>query len=284
MQKLIITAAINGGVGRKAAGNPNIPEQPDEQIEAAIQVWKAGAAIVHIHARDKEGKPCQDPKIYETIKSGIRDQGCDIIINFTTGGGVGMTPEEKLGSLEAYPEMASLNMGMMNYPMPGGEYHTVAHSPHEIVWYVTEMQEKGIKPEIELYNPVMMKEVLMLIEKGLIEKPYYIQFVMGMPAQNTMEASIKNFNFMVDILPPDAMFSVCAVGRHQLPMTTLSMLYGGMVRVGLEDNLYYAKGEIAKSNHQLVERSVRIATELQRPIATPDEAREMLGIKKLTSA
>ena len=169
MQKLIITAAICGGVGRKATDNPNIPEQPEEQIEAAIKVWKAGAAIVHIHARDKEGKPCQDPEIYEKVKNGIREQGCDIILNFTTGGGIGMTPEEKLGSLDAYPEMASLNMGMMNSPLPGGKYYATVHSPAEIVWYVSEMKKKGVKPEIEVYNPVMMKEVLMIIEKGLVE-------------------------------------------------------------------------------------------------------------------
>ena len=232
MKKLIITAAITGGVARKA-DNPNIPEQPEEQIEAAVEVWKVGAAIVHIHARDKEGKPCQDPKIYETVKNGIRERGCDVIVNFTTGGGIGLTPEEKLGSIDAYPEMASLNMGMMNTLLPGGKYYSTVHSPSDIVWYASEMKKKGVKPEIEVYNPVMMKEVLMIIEKGLVEKPYYIQFVMGMPSQNTMEASIRNFNFMVDILPPDALFSVCAVGRHQLPMTTLSMLYGGMVRVGL---------------------------------------------------
>lgn len=277
MKKLIISAAITGGLGRKA-DNPNIPEQPEEQIEAILEVWKAGAAIVHIHARDAEGKSTQDPKIYERIKSSVRQRGCDIILNFTTGGGIGMTLEEKLRSLEASPEMASLNMGMMNYPLPNGDYYLAAHSPKEIIWYATEMKNKGIKPEIEVYNPVMMKEVRMLIEKGLIDKPYFIQFVMGMPAQNTMEASIKNLAILVDELPHDSLFSVCAVGRHQLPMTTLSMLYGGMVRVGLEDNLYYAKGELAASNHQLVARTVRIATELQRPIATPSEAREILGL------
>lgn len=282
MQKLIITAAISGGVARKE-DNPNLPEQPEELIQQAVEVWEAGAAIVHIHARDKTGKPTQDAGVYQTIKDGIRQRGSDVIINFTTGGGTGMTPEEKLRSIDAYPEMASLNMGMMNYPMPNGSWHPVIHSPADIEWYVTEMKKKGVKPEIEVYAPTMMKEVRGLIDKGLVEKPYVVNFVMGMPAQGTMEATWKNLFFCIEILPPDAIFNVCAVGRYQLPMTTYSILRGGMVRVGMEDNVYYAKGELAKSNKQLVERTVRIATELQRPIATPDEAREILNIKKLTS-
>ena len=144
-----------------------------------------------------------------------------------------------------------------------------------------EMKKRDIKPELEVYSPTMMKDAYMLIEKGLLEKPYYINCVMGMPAQGTSEATLKNLIFMVDMLPPDSIFNVCAVGREQLPMTTYAMLMGGMARVGMEDNIYYAKGQLVESNAQLVERAVRIGRELQREIALPDDAREILGLKKL---
>jgi 3-keto-5-aminohexanoate cleavage enzyme len=278
MKKLIITCAITGGLHGKSA-NPNIPEQPEEQIMQTIDAWNAGASIVHIHARDKDGRSVQDNEIYKKVKEGIRSRGCDIIIQFTTGGGIGMSLEERLSSIYAGPEMASLNMGNVNYPMGGGEYALFTISPTDLIWYAEKMKEQGVKPEMEVYSPAMLKEVNMLIEKGLLEKPYYIDFVMGMPAQGTLEATRQNLFFMIDQLPPDSVFNVCAVGRHQAAMTTFSILEGGMARVGMEDNIYYTKGELVKSNAQLVERTVRIARELQREIATPDEARMILGLK-----
>jgi 3-keto-5-aminohexanoate cleavage enzyme len=278
MEKLIITAAITGGVHGKAA-NPNLPEQPEEQIHQAIDAWNAGAAIVHIHARDKTGRSTQDPEIYKKVKEGIRARGCDIVIQFSTGGGIGMTPAERLQSVDAEPEMASLNMGLTNYPLPNGEFSLFSNNPKEIVWYVEEMKKRNIKPEMEVYAPHMLREVNMLIQKGLLEKPYYVNFVMGLPAQGAIEATRKNLFFMIDQLPPDTLFNVCALGRTQTSMVTYAMLEGGMARVGLEDNIYYGHGELAKSNAQLVERAVRIANELQRPIASPAEARRILGLK-----
>ena len=279
MQKLIITVAITGGLHGKSA-NPNLPEQPEEQIQQIIDAWNAGASIVHVHARNQQGRSVQDVEIYKKVKEGIRSRGCDIVIQFTTGGGIGMSLEERLGSIEADPEMASLNMGNLNYPITGGEgYFLFQNSPTELVWYVEKMKEKGIKPEMEVYSVSMMREVNMLIGKGLLEKPYYINFVMGMPAQGALEATRKNLFYLIDLLPPDSVFNVCAIGREQLPMTTYSILAGGMARVGMEDNIYYGKGEPAKSNAQLVERTVRIARELQREIATPSEARRILGLK-----
>lgn len=280
MEKLIITAAITGGVHGKNA-NPNLPEQPDEQIQQTIDAWNAGASIVHIHARDTDGKTTQDNAIYKEVLEGIRARGCDIVIQFTTGGGIGMSPEERLSSIEAGPEMASLNMGTVNYPLPDGTYSLSNNPPNDIVWFAEEMKKRGIKPELEVYSPTMMEDAYRLIENGLLEKPYYINFVMGMPAQGTSEATLKNLTFMYDMLPPDSIFNVCAVGRTQLPMTTYAMLMGGMARVGMEDNIYYAKGQLVESNAQLVERAVRIGKELQREIASPDDAREILGLKKL---
>lgn len=278
MQKLIVTCAITGGLHGKAA-TPHIPEQPEEQIQQTIDAWNAGASIVHIHARDENGAATQDPERYRAIKEGIRAKGCDIIIQNTTGGGMGMSLEERLQSIEADPEMASLNMGLINYPDPQGNYHLSENTPNDLRWYAEKMKERGVKPEMEVYNLAMMKDVDMLIQEGLLGKPYYINYVMGMPAQNTLEASRKNLFMMIDSLPPDSVFNVCALGRHQLPMTTYSILAGGMARVGMEDNIYYAKGELATSNAQLVERTVRIARELQREIATPEEARQILNLK-----
>ena len=281
MEKLIITVAITGGLHGKSA-NPNLPEQPEEQIEQIISSWKAGASIAHIHARDKDGKSTQDKEIYKKIKDGLRDKGCDIIVQFTTGGGMGMSLEERLSSAEASPEMASLNMGNINYPIPGGKYYMMENSPSDLVWYAEEMKKRKIKPEMEVYAPTMMKEVYMLIEKGLLEKPYYVNFVMGMPAQGTMEANRRNLFHMIDLLPQDSIFNVCAVGREQLPMTAYSLLAGGMVRVGMEDNIYYDKAELVENNAQLVERTALLARTLQREIASPDEARDILGMPRLS--
>lgn len=281
MEKLIVTAAITGGLHGKAA-NPNLPEQPEEQIQHTIDAWNAGASIVHIHGRDETGAATQEPARYKEVFDGIRAKGCDIILQATTGGGIGMGLEERLQSIEADPEMASLNMGIVNYPLPSGTgYNLSENTPADLIWYAEKMMERNVKPEMEVYSVAMMKEVLMLIEKGLLKKPYYINFVMGMPAQGTIDATRKNLCYMIDMLPPDSIFNVCAVGPYQLPMTTYSILEGGMARVGMEDNIYYGRGEKAKSNAQLVERTIRIAKELQREIASPDEAREILGLKKL---
>ena len=281
MEKLIVTAAITGGLHGKAA-NPNLPEQPEEQIQHALDAWNAGASIVHIHGRDETGAATQDPARYREVFDGIRAKGCDIILQATTGGGIGMGLEERLQSIEADPEMASLNMGIVNYPLPSGKgYNLSENTPADLIWYAEKMMERNVKPEMEVYSMSMMKEVLMLIEKGLLKKPYYINYVMGMPAQGTIDATRKNLTYMIDMLPPDSIFNVCAIGPYQLPMTTYSILEGGMARVGMEDNIYYRRGEKVESNAQLVERTVRIAKELQREIASPDEAREILGLKKL---
>jgi 3-keto-5-aminohexanoate cleavage enzyme len=278
MEKLIITCAITGGMHGKTA-NPNLPEQPEEQIRETIDAWNAGASIVHIHARNPKGESVQDPEIYQKIKEGIREKGCDIIIQFTTGGGPHMSLEERIQSIEADPEMASLNMGNINYPLPDGKTMLFVNAPSDLLWYAEEMQKRNIKPEMEVYAPTMLKEVRLLIDQGLLKKPYYINFVMGMPAQGTIEANRNNLVFMIEQLPPDSIFNVCSLGASQLPMTTYSILEGGMARVGLEDNIYYRRGELAQSNAQLVERTARIARELQREIASPTEAREILGMK-----
>ncbi len=276
--KVIITVAQTGALVNKGM-NPNVPEQPDEIIASSYDCYNEGAAIVHIHARDKKGENTSDPEIFRTIKNGIREK-CGLIIAFSTGGGPNLTQEQRIECLEARPEMASLNMGTMM--RISGKYAGVPWSnmPNEIEHYVKRMRDVGVKPEMEVYNLAMFREVNLVIEKGLVDKPYYINLVLGMRYQGACDATPKIFTVLHDFLPADAIFNCTAVGTAQLPLTTLAMVFGGCVRVGLEDNLFYRKGEPA-SNAQLVARAVRIARELGKKPATPDEARKILGLKPL---
>ena len=278
MRKVILTAALTGGVQTKAA-NPNLPEQPHEITQAAYECFNEGAAIAHIHARDKEGKPTGDPKIFKEIHDSIRAK-CNIILQDSTGGGPGLSLEERLSCLDAEPEMASLNMGSMLRTI-GSMAGTVWANPRpELERFAQEMLKRNIKAEMEIYHHGMLREMHNFIEKGLVRKPYYVNFVLGMAYQGAVEGTAGNLISLVQLLPPDTIFNCCAVGSAQLGMTTLSVLLGGNARVGMEDNIYYTKGELAKSNAQLVARSVRIIRELGYEIASPDEARQILGLPK----
>ena len=259
---------------------PNLPEQPDEIAESAYACYNEGAAICHIHGRDKQGQNTSDIEAFKAIHKGIRDK-CNIILQDSTGGGPNLTQEERINCLNADPEMASLNMGSMM--RISGQYAGVPWSnmPHEIETYVTRMKELGVKPEMEVYSHAMFRDVNDVIKKGLIDKPYYVNIVLGMRYQGACDATPKTLLSMIDFLPEDTIFNCTAVGSAQLPLTTMAMLLGGCVRVGLEDNIYYGKGEFA-TNAQLVARTVRIAGELGKEPATPDEARQILGLKTLS--
>ena len=277
--RVIITVAQTGALVTKKM-NPNLPEQPDEIAQSAHACYNEGAAICHIHGRDKQGQNTSDIEVFKAIHKAIRDK-CNIIIQDSTGGGPNLTQEERINCLYAGPEMASLNMGSMM--RISGQYAGVPWSnmPHEIETYVTRMKELGIKPEMEVYSHAMFRDVNDVIKKGLIDKPYYVNIVLGMQYQGACDATPKTFLSMIDFLPEDTVFNCTAVGSAQLPLTAMAMLLGGCVRVGLEDNIYYAKGELA-TNSQLVARTVRIARELGKEPATPDEARQILGLKTLS--
>jgi len=277
--KVIITVAQTGALVTKQM-NPNLPEQPDEIAESAYACYNEGAAICHIHGRDKKGQNTSDIEVFKAIHKGIRDK-CNIILQDSTGGGPNLTQEERINCLNAGPEMASLNMGSMM--RISGEYAGVPWSnmPHEIETYVTRMKELGVKPEMEVYSHAMFRDVNDVIKKGLIDKPYYVNIVLGMRYQGACDATPKTLLSMIDFLPEDTIFNCTAVGSAQLPLTTMAMLLGGCVRVGLEDNIYYGKGEFA-TNAQVVARTVRIAGELGKEPATPDEARQILGLKTLS--
>jgi 3-keto-5-aminohexanoate cleavage enzyme len=291
MPPLIICVACNGGIqGKEASGA--IPENAEEIAESVGAAYDAGAAMVHVHARDPNNltKCATEPGVWGTVLAKIRERAPNIIINATTGGGPGMTMEERLSSLPAGPEVASLNLAPdmskfrlkerpapLSHPRPAIEVdECIPFTYGQISDFAAEMKRRGIKPELEYYHPGCAWVVRDLIENDLLQKPYWIQTVMGY--QTSSFPTVENVIQILKEFPKDTMWLCSAIGPFQLPLTTLATLMGGHVRVGLEDNIYYARGRKAKSNAELVARAVRISHELNRPIATPMEARKMLGI------
>jgi 3-keto-5-aminohexanoate cleavage enzyme len=271
MNKLIITAALTGAELTRAQ-QPALPITPEEIGIAAAECARAGASIVHVHARLPDGTPTQDPAIYRAITREVR-QRCDVIVQISTGGAVGMTAEERLAPVPALkPEMATLSMGSVNF---GGD--VFLNPPADIEAFARAMQAHGVKPELEIFDSGMLATAKRWLAKGLLPSPAHMDLVMGVPGG--MAGTAQALMYMLGELPPDATWTVAGIGPAQLPMATLAILLGGHVRVGLEDNIYYRKGELAASNAQLVARVARIAAEMDRAIATPREARGMLGMR-----
>jgi 3-keto-5-aminohexanoate cleavage enzyme len=235
---------------------------------------------VHIHARDEEGRPHGTKEKFEEILAAVRGKTRDVVVQFSTGGGTNLTIEERVSCLDADPEMASLNMGTLMRQTGPNAGEPFANLTKDIEAWAAKMQEMEIKPEMECYSQSMYRDVSNLISKGLIEKPYYVNFVLGMMHQGAIEATPETLVSMYQFLPQDCYFNTTATGAAQLPLTTMAMIMGGSARVGLEDNIYFRRGELVKSNAQLVERTVRIARELNLQPATPDEARAILGVVK----
>jgi len=277
--KVIITVAQTGAFPTKAM-NPNLPEQPEEIAVSAYDCYNEGATIAHIHARDPKGETTGSADVFRDIHDRVRKR-CNLIIQDSTGGGPNLTIEQRTGCLEAYPEMASLNMGTMMRTLGPYAGTPFANTRADIEAFVTRMKKFGAKPEMEVYNLTMFREVRNLIEKGLVQKPYYANLILGMAYQGALEANPMYFPIYLQFLPPDTIFNTLGVGPAQTPVATLGMILGGCVRVGLEDNIYYRKGELAKSNAQLVARIVRIARDLGKEPVTPDEGRQILGLKPL---
>jgi 3-keto-5-aminohexanoate cleavage enzyme len=288
---LIVTCAVNGGVqGREL--NDALPETPEEIARACKEAYDAGASIVHIHGRDPDNlaMSAEDPDVYREINARVRELCPDLIINNTTGGGPGMTMEARYRCLEALPELASLNMGpdMSRFRLPARP-EPLPHPHAEVVYddclpftygiiekLAAVMKERGIKPEMETYHSGQFWPGSSVIEAGLVDPPYLFQFVMGY--QTSAFPTPENLVHLVNELPKNSVFFVCGIGPFQLPMTTMSILMGGHVRVGLEDNVYYRRGQKLAGNGEAVERVLRIAHELNREIATPAQARELLGL------
>lgn len=288
-RKVIITVAQTGNFQGKAA-NPNLPEQPDEVIASAYDCYNAGASIVHIHARDKDGNSCNDPKIFAEINTGIRAK-CNIITQNSTA------PATKPGSeaddgvqllyddsiRDALPEMCSLDTSLITTVW--GDLSFIYRWERDwLLKQAKRMMELGIKPEIEAFNPSSVEDVFSTLDAGgVLPDPVSMTFVMGMNkvSQGAISFSQPNLDFMISLLPKDKYvnWSTMAIGAHQLQGVTYGLLKGGNVRVGMEDNIYYSYGQLAKSNAQLVERMVRLIHELEMDVATPEEAREILKLK-----
>ncbi len=288
---LIICAAITGGVHGKEV-NPNLPETPEEQVEQTYDCYRAGASMVHVHARDPEnwGEGTGDPQAFYDINGMIREKCPDMILNLTTGGSYGQTFEERVRCLDAKPETASLNLGPEMYKVrfkerkapllhPRNEIYMndCSHATYkEISTLAGMMKERGIRPEMELFHPGHYWVINDLISQRLVEKPYKIQFVLG--SITASYATPWNVMNMIQEMPNDSIFSIAGLGPFQTSMATMAILLGGHVRVGMEDNVYYRKGELLRSNAQAVERVVRLAKDMNREIANPIQAREILGL------
>ncbi|TGD97466.1 3-keto-5-aminohexanoate cleavage protein [Methylobacterium nonmethylotrophicum] len=291
MAKVIVTVAPTGGMASKAQ-NPNLPTQPEEIAESVHKSWKEGAAIAALHARRPDDEATCNDGIYRRINGLIRER-CDIILNNSTGGGSSgdmLVPrpdglfessfEERLKGCEAGAEMATFD-GMTFADVHGGREILVVTTPSRCELLAKRMQERGIKPEWEVFGPQhILQDVTRLIEKGYDKPPYYINMVLGADKgfQGAMPYSHDILAAMIRMLPPQSIFCVSGIGPAQLPATTQAILLGGHVRVGLEDNNYYARGQLA-TNEQLVARTVRIIKELNHEPASPAEAREILGLK-----
>ena len=255
MQKLIITCAITGAETTKEQ-NPALPVTPDEQAQAAYDCWNAGASIIHLHVRDNNGVPSQSVDRFKEAISKIRKK-CPVIIQVSTGGALGEKIENRIAPLIVKPEMASLNVGSINF---GDE--VFLNLPKDIETLANKMRELNIKPEIEVYDYGMLEYGIKLVKKNIIPEPVHFQFVLG--TGHGISGEPKNLCAMADLLPTNCTWTAAGVGRYQLPVATHSILMGGHVRVGLEDNIYWSKGVLAKI--------------LQIPIATVEETKEILSL------
>ncbi len=269
MNKLIITVALTGAEVNKDA-NPNLPVTPQEIADEAYLCQQAGASIVHLHARDSDQKPTQCKDYFCEIIDRVKEK-TDLIIQVSTGGAVGMQPEERLQPVYLKPEMATLTTGSVNF----GD-GVFLNPPSYIEKFALAIKEGGVKPEIEVFDFGMINNALNLVKKGILELPLHFDFVMGV--QGGMPASIRNLIHLADSIPDNCTWTVAGIGRHELPLGTAAILLGGHVRVGFEDNIYFEKGKLADSNAQLAERIALIAGIHNRAVAAPDEARQILGL------
>jgi uncharacterized protein (DUF849 family) len=298
--KVIVSCAVTGSIHVPTVSE-YLPITPQEIADGAIGAAEAGAAIVHLHARDPaSGRPVPDPEIFAQFLPKIR-HGCDAVINITTGGGHGMTLEERSAAARAFkPELCSMNMGSMNFGL-FPVLDRVAEFKHswepdyleasrdfifrntykDIERLVTELGANGTKFEFECYDVGHLYNLAHFLDRKLVQPPLFVQTIFGILGGIGPEAeNLMHMKTTADrLFGEDYYWSVLGAGRHQTSLVTMSAILGGSVRVGLEDSIYLAKGELAKSNADQVAKISRILTELSLEIASPREAREMLGLK-----
>ncbi|SHF29916.1 3-keto-5-aminohexanoate cleavage enzyme [Thermoanaerobacter uzonensis DSM 18761] len=272
MEKLIITAAICGAEVTKEH-NPNVPYTIEEIAREAYAAYNAGASIIHLHVRYDDGTPTQNKERFREAIEAIKTKCPDVIIQPSTGGAVGMTSGERLQPIYLNPEMASLDCGTLNF---GGD-EIFVNTENMIIEFALKMNEVGVKPELEVFDKGMIDTALRLHKKGYIKTPMHFNFVMGVTGG--ISGEIRDFLFLKESIPEDSTFTATGIGRYEFSVATMAILAGGHVRVGFEDNVYISKGVLARSNGELVEKVVRIARELGREVATPQEARKILGLE-----
>ncbi len=272
--KVILTVAPTGAWPSKN-DNPAVPLQPQEIADDVYACWKAGASVAHIHVRDDNDKSSMDyNKFVEAVKL-IRATDCDIVLNLTTSGALGLEDEARFQHvIDLKPELASYDCGSMNW------LHTSVfeNSPRFLEKLGTVMIENEVKPEIEVFDVGMIYNALYYLKKGFLQAPLHFNLVLG--AAGGIGATVENLVFMKSLLPADCTWSAFGIGKGHLPILYATLALGGHLRVGMEDNVLYARGVLAESNSQFVERTKRIVKEFNKEIATPAETREILGLKK----
>ena len=275
--KTIITIAPTGAWPKKE-NNPAVPMTPEEIAEVVYACWKAGAAVAHLHMRDDEGNGTMDKEKFKKTVELIRaHKDCDIVLNLTTSGDLHATDETRQAHLrEIKPEMASYDCGSMNWLNSG----LFLNTPAFLEELGATMQEYNVKPEIEAFDPGMIANAAYYVKKGVLKTPLHFQFCMG--CANGIPGSVKNLVFMketMDQLCPGSTWSCFGVGHSAMEIMYAAIAMGGHIRVGMEDNVMFAKGQLAESNVQFVERAKNAIELFGRQAATPDEARQILGLK-----
>ena len=271
--KVILTVAPTGAWPTKKE-TPYVPLQPREIADEIYACWKAGASIAHIHVRDDEDKSSMSFEKFEETVRYIRETDCDIVINLTKSGQLGLDDEARMKHvIELKPDIASYDCGSMNW-MHSSVFE---NSPRFLEKLGLAMQENNVKPEIEIFDAGMIYNALYYLKKGILKAPLHFQFVLG--AAGGMDATVENLVFLKSLLPENCTWGALGIGKGHLPIMYAALALGGHVRVGMEDNVFYSKGVLAKSNVEFVERTKRIVKELNKEIASPDEARQILGLK-----
>ncbi|MDA8243150.1 MAG: 3-keto-5-aminohexanoate cleavage protein [Elusimicrobia bacterium] len=268
--KMIITCALTGAETTREH-QPALPVTPEELAAAADEACRAGAAIVHLHVRNDDGSPTADVKVFKKAIDLIRAKS-DVVVEITTGGAVGMTPEERIAPVALGPDMASLDCGTVNF---GNDY--ILNTLPIMRQFASEMNRHKVRPTLECFDVSHVQSSHILIKEGLLKPPYHYGFVMQVPA--ALSLSPKTLSYMMDQMPAESHFTLMGIGRAHLPAICLAIASGGYIRVGFEDNIYYAKGRLARSNAEFVERAVRMSKEAQLEIATPSDVRALFGLR-----
>jgi uncharacterized protein (DUF849 family) len=269
----IITVAITGSLPRKEH-NPAVPITLSEQLESTHAAFEAGAALVHVHVRNEDQSPTSNPDKFAAFQEGIRPLCPGIIVQFSTGGRSGVG-SERGGMLYLRPDMASLTTGSCNFPT-----RIYENSPELISDLAAKMREFDVKPEIEVFDLAMLYNALDYARAGAVGCPLHVQFVLGVKNALPVDRDILNFQVAkLRQLMPDATWVAAGIGRHQLDINRWALEMGGHCRTGLEDNVRWDKTRLAASNAELVGRVADLCAEYGRPVATPTEARQILGLR-----